>query len=229
MTMRMQELAERSGLPRTTIHHYVREGLLPPAHKTAPNAAQYDDAHLERLRLITRLRGDDAGALSIPQIRRVLELTGEGMELRGAVRLVQEDLAQDTAGWSGTAEFAIAAGCPVSFVLELEEAGLLAGGTDHEFTPGDLLVARACRTVCEGGGVDAVDLTPLTDLIREVGHYSETLIEVQGVRAGSEKERFGAPGEGGTLRRHLSGLCEALLWRSFEARGNPRADSHHRP
>lgn len=220
MTMRMQELAERSGLPRTTIHHYTREGLLPPARKTAPNAAEYDEAHLERLRLISRLRDEEGGGLSIPEIREVLALRESGVDLRGAVRLVKEDVAPpDGADWAERAGLAEAAGCSLTFVEALEAAGLLPTERDGTYTPGDLLVTRACHGVCEGRGVDAADLTPLADLIREVGHYSETLVEVQGVRSsGDAGDHPGPGGEADALRRDLSGLCEALLWRSFEGR-----------
>lgn len=218
----MQELAERSGLPRTTIHHYTREGLLPPARKTAPNAAEYDEVHLERLRLISRLRDEEGEGLSIPEIREVLALQESGVDLRGAVRLVKEDVAPPGgAGWAETGGLAEAAGCPVAFVERLEAAGLLPAGQVDAYTPGDLLVTRACHAVCEGRGVDAADLTPLADLIREVGHYSETLVEVQGVRSGGgggESPGSGPEGEADALRRDLSGLCEALLWRSFEGR-----------
>ena len=220
MTMRMQELAERSGLPRTTIHHYTREGLLPAARKTAPNAAEYDEAHLERLRLISRLRDEEGGGLSIPEIREVLALRESGVDLRGAVRLVKEDVAPpDGAGWTELAGLAEAAGCPAAFVERLKAAGLLPAGQVYALTPGDLLVTRACHAVCEGRGVDAADLTPLADLIREVGHYSETLVEVQGVRSGGDRSPVPGPeGEADALRRDLAGLCEALLWRSFEKR-----------
>lgn len=220
MTMRMQELAERSGLPRTTIHHYTREGLLPPARKTAPNAAEYETAHLERLRLITRLRDEESGGLSISEIREVLALRESGVDLRGAVRLVKEDVAPpDGAGWTELAGLAEAAGCKVAFAERLIAAALLSAAPDGSYTPGDLLVTRACHGVCEGRGVDAADLTPLADLIREVGHYSDTLVEVQGVRSGGDAgEHPGPQGEADALRRDLSGLCEALLWRSFEGR-----------
>lgn len=220
MAMRMQELAARSGLPRTTIHHYVREGLLPAAHKTAPNAAEYDDDHLSRLRLITRLRDEEAGALSIPEIRRVLELLDGDMELRSAVRLVREEISPGdvTDAWSDPGEFAVVADCATTFVGELEGAGLLEK-RDGRFSPGDLLVARACHAICDGGDIDPADLTPLADLLREVGHYSDTLIEVQGVRSAGGGNGAGRSGEAGTLGRDLSGLCEALLWRCFEASG----------
>ena len=46
----------RSGVPATTIHHYRRRGLLPPAHRTAPNRFLYDERHLRALQLVTLLR-----------------------------------------------------------------------------------------------------------------------------------------------------------------------------
>jgi DNA-binding transcriptional MerR regulator len=68
--MRIAELSRRSGVPVPTIKYYVREGLLPPGELTSPNQAQYDEAHLRRLRLIRALV--DVGDLSIAATRDVL-------------------------------------------------------------------------------------------------------------------------------------------------------------
>jgi AcrR family transcriptional regulator len=56
--MRIGELAEKAGLPRSTVHYYLREGLLPPPRRTGRTMAYYDERHLERLQLIRELRGD---------------------------------------------------------------------------------------------------------------------------------------------------------------------------
>lgn len=204
----MQELAERSGLPRTTIHHYAREGLLPPARKTAPNAARYEAAHLERLALISRLRDADGetGPLSIPEIRRVLQHLEAGVSLRAAIRLVAENVEAtpaDGGSWTALAEFARAATLEVEFVEKLVAAGLIGGAPDGSFTPADLLVARSCQAVCAKRDVDPSDLTPLADLLREVGNYSATLVEVHAVRT--------------NLGRDLAALCDVLLWRVLRA------------
>lgn len=222
MKMRMQELAERSGLPKTTIHHYAREGLLPPAHKTARNAAQYDASHLERLALITRLRDDDqdAGPLSIPDIRRVLEHVDAGTDLSAAVRLVAEGVEAGAAapgGWSTLAEFTRAGGLAAEFVEALVAAGLLGGDDDRGFIPADLLVARACRAVCAYRGLDPPDLTPLADLLREVGNYSATLVEVHAVRAGGSSGEPSRIEPVARLDRELAALCDVLLWRVLQA------------
>ncbi len=54
--MRIKELVERSGVPRTTIHFYLRHGLLKPPYKTGKTMAYYDESHLQRLRTIERLK-----------------------------------------------------------------------------------------------------------------------------------------------------------------------------
>jgi len=85
--MRMRELAARSELPRTTIQHYLREGLLPEPERPARNAAVYGDEHLERLRLIQRLRGPGGGGLPVAQVRRVIELVEQGIDADLAIGL----------------------------------------------------------------------------------------------------------------------------------------------
>ena len=54
--MRIKELEEKSGVPRTTIHFYLRHGLLPPPYKTGRTMAHYNDGHLKRLRVIGKLK-----------------------------------------------------------------------------------------------------------------------------------------------------------------------------
>jgi DNA-binding transcriptional MerR regulator len=78
--MRMKELVERTGVPRTTIHHYQREGLLPPARKTAANTAVYGPEHEERVRLVTALRGEELGPFAIDAIRSILAMIDRGIE-----------------------------------------------------------------------------------------------------------------------------------------------------
>ncbi|MCX5882504.1 MAG: TetR family transcriptional regulator [Deltaproteobacteria bacterium] len=54
--MRIKELEERSGVPRTTIHFYLRNGILHPSHKTGRTMAYYDDSHLQQLKEINKLK-----------------------------------------------------------------------------------------------------------------------------------------------------------------------------
>ena len=68
--MRVKELSGRSGVSVPTIKYYLREGLLPPGELVSRNQANYDDAHLRRLRLIRALI--DIGGLTIAAVKEVL-------------------------------------------------------------------------------------------------------------------------------------------------------------
>lgn len=67
----MAELSARSGVPRETIHFYLREGLLPRPVKGGRTVAFYGPEHLERLRTIRRLREEKYLPLAV--IKRLLE------------------------------------------------------------------------------------------------------------------------------------------------------------
>ena len=68
--MKISELSDRSGLPVQTIKYYIREGLLPKGTATAATRAEYDERHLERLRLIRALR--EVGDLPIASVKRIV-------------------------------------------------------------------------------------------------------------------------------------------------------------
>jgi AcrR family transcriptional regulator len=73
----ISELEKASGFPRTTIYHYLREGLLPPAKRTGGGPAVYGSRHLARLCRIRELKDE---ALSLEEIRTQLEANGEPTE-----------------------------------------------------------------------------------------------------------------------------------------------------
>jgi AcrR family transcriptional regulator/DNA-binding transcriptional MerR regulator len=47
--MKISELERRSGVPRSRIYYYIKEGLLSPPEKTSRTMAYYDLVHLDRL------------------------------------------------------------------------------------------------------------------------------------------------------------------------------------
>lgn len=67
--MRISELSAAADVPVATIKYYLREGLLPEGQRSSPTQARYDDAHVERLRVIRAL---GASNVSIAETRRVL-------------------------------------------------------------------------------------------------------------------------------------------------------------
>lgn len=70
--MRISELAVASGASVPTIKFYLREGLLAPGRATAATQAEYDDAHLHRIRLIQSLT--EVAGLPVRRAKEILAL-----------------------------------------------------------------------------------------------------------------------------------------------------------
>ena len=68
--MKLAELSERSGVSTATIKYYLRESLLPPGHRVSATQAEYDEAHLRRLRLVRALI--QVGRVPVATAREVL-------------------------------------------------------------------------------------------------------------------------------------------------------------
>lgn len=68
--MRLAELSTRSGISTATIKYYLREGLLPPGRRVSATQAEYDEKHLQRLRLVRALI--QVGRVPIASAREVL-------------------------------------------------------------------------------------------------------------------------------------------------------------
>ena len=75
--MKIGELADRAGIPASTIRYYEKEGLLPKALRGANGYREYEALTLERLDLIQL--GQKLG-LSLDAIRTVSALQGEALK-----------------------------------------------------------------------------------------------------------------------------------------------------
>lgn len=183
--MRMRELVRESGVPRTAIHHYRREGLLPPATKTAPNAALYGQEHVDRLKLIQAWRGDELGPLTIEQIRRAIDMVERGVEPDVAARMSSLPGATAEASSKGRkarltlSDVAHEAGLSRSVTRSLHEAGLLVGVREPDgpttFDEGDVAAAGVMRDVLAHEGVQPSDLEPIGELVSELARYEGAL------------------------------------------------------
>lgn len=87
------DLEPLSGVPRTTVHYYLRKGLLPPPHKTAASRSLYTEEHLRRLVEIRKLR--EAGR-SLAEIKAEVETQPTpGNGATGARELTADLVAQE--------------------------------------------------------------------------------------------------------------------------------------
>lgn len=70
MALTTSALEKKTGVPRTTIYFYIRQGLLPAPQKTATGRSLYSDDHVHLLRRIGELK---RGGHSLPDIKRALD------------------------------------------------------------------------------------------------------------------------------------------------------------
>jgi len=72
--MKISDIAERSGVPASTLRYYERLGIL--AARRSPNGYRdFDEGHLERLDFIASAK---RLGLELPEIRHLLELADKG-------------------------------------------------------------------------------------------------------------------------------------------------------
>jgi DNA-binding transcriptional MerR regulator len=69
--MKISELVKRTGVPKETIHFYIREGLLRKPRKSGVNTADYNENYVEQIQLIKDLR--DHHYLPIPEIKKIIK------------------------------------------------------------------------------------------------------------------------------------------------------------
>lgn len=72
--MRISEVAERTGVPTSTLRYYERLGIL-TAHRSPNGYRNFDVGHLERLDFIASAK---RLGLELPEIRRLLDLADTG-------------------------------------------------------------------------------------------------------------------------------------------------------
>jgi len=68
--MKISQLVKRTGVPKETIHFYIREGLLRKPRKSGVNSAEYNEAYVDQVQLIKDLR--DNYYLPIPEIKKIV-------------------------------------------------------------------------------------------------------------------------------------------------------------
>ena len=69
--MKIRELVKRTGVPKETIHFYIREGLLRKPRKSNVNSAEYNESYVDQIQLIKNLR--DNFYLPIPQTKKIVK------------------------------------------------------------------------------------------------------------------------------------------------------------
>ena len=96
--MKISELSDQTGVSIATLKFYVREGLLRPGTLTAPNQADYGEAHARRARLVRTLR--EVAHLSIAQIAAITGALDRGEELYEVMGVTVDSLGERPAAFT---------------------------------------------------------------------------------------------------------------------------------
>lgn len=155
MEMRIDDLAQRAGVPTRTIRYYTQQGLL-PSPMLRGRVGYYDDTHLDRLRLIKELQEKRFLPLSV--IRSVVRHYEDGADLE--TMLAPLDMVfqprWDTADQREftRAELTRRSGVDASVVDAAEDMGFLfptGRGRDKRYTADDLQMLGVARQWLELG------------------------------------------------------------------------------
>jgi len=166
-SLKMKELAERSGVSAATIKHYLREGLLGDGEdvvRTSRNMAWYPPEYVERLRLIKRLQEDRYMPLKV--IRELLE---EGPERVQSVIAAEDRLLAHLSTMDGSQRLSAEdlharVDVPQVALDRLAEIGVLtpsAEGYDRD----DVAIIEAMVRFREGGYDESIGFT-VYDVLR---------------------------------------------------------------
>ena len=138
--LRMKELCQATGVPKSTILHYLHLGLLPQPRRPRPNLAYYDPSCVERVRLIRHLQRRHR--LSLAEIGEVLARR-EGEADWGLFLELQEQIFPDHEDetWDRE-EFLRATGLEPERLDQLLEARLLLPLVPGRYDRRDLALGR---------------------------------------------------------------------------------------
>ena len=121
--LKMKKLVEATGVAKSTILHYVNEGLLPKPVKTSPNMAYYAHTCIERIRFIKQLQSKHR--LGLAQIKIILEQRDKGREVAPLIELKEIVFGKNGSERLDTKAFCRATGLSPEDVQKFIAAGSL--------------------------------------------------------------------------------------------------------
>ena len=148
--LKMQDLVAATGVPKSTILHYLNEGLLPEPVKTSRNMAYYSPACVERITFIKVMQGKYRLSLAI--VKQLLQDGKVGPELEPLLELRSVIFGRpEDQGLLDLEAFCQATGLLAPEVEALQEAGLLLSLEPDRFDAEDLVIGRLLKGLRELG------------------------------------------------------------------------------
>jgi len=86
--VKISELTKRTGVPKETIHYYVRQGIISKPKKKSKNVADYNESHIEQIHLIKQIQ--DHFFLPLSFIKKIVKRHSKSPELQSLLELRTE-------------------------------------------------------------------------------------------------------------------------------------------
>lgn len=176
--MKIGEVVKQTGVPKETIHFYIREGLLRKPRKTSSNIADYTRAHVEQILLIKELR--ENYYLPIAEIKKVLRQLKKQSPAEQAVsqfhhryfRPLDRLLIREIVGEEAFRE---ATGLGRKWLAKMQEWGIIActlRDGERVYSQDDVIIGRLVVDMDRLGygpkdGYNPEDLKQIADFIRD--------------------------------------------------------------
>ena len=164
--LRMKELVDKTGVPKSTILHYLNQGLLPEPQKTSPNMAYYDPACVGRIQYIQHLQRRHR--LSLSEIKQMLAQKGQNLDFSifSELDTIIFGQMQDTR-LIDTSEFCAATGLNREQLKDLLDTKLLLPLQDDLFDAQDIGMGKMYATV-SAFGLASEDMTEYVALCEKI-------------------------------------------------------------
>ena len=176
--MKISSVVKRTGVPKETIHFYIREGLLRKPRKSGVNIAEYTENHVKQIQFIKELR--DNFYFPIPLIKKIVRKVKKqpssdqaffelhGKYFRPADRLLNEEIA-------GSEKFHETTGLGRKWIRKAEEWGLInphVKDGQPVYSLDDIAIAKLMVDMDRIGfgpkdGHDPEDLRHISDFVKE--------------------------------------------------------------
>jgi DNA-binding transcriptional MerR regulator len=146
--LKMKELVAATGVPKSTILHYIKEGLLPQPVKTSRNMSRYHPSMVERIGYIKQMQ--QKHRLPLSAIKKLLHArdTGRDPDQLMALQEVTFGPARET---MDRETFLAVSGMSSEGLGKSLELGLLMPLKDGSFDQEDLAIARIYKSLGDLG------------------------------------------------------------------------------
>jgi len=176
--MRIGELATRTGVPKETIHYYIREGVLRRPRKTGRNAAEYAESYVEQIHIIKRLQDNYFLPLSVIK-RLIKQQKRQSRSDRSSFQFLSEHFKPldrlFVSEITGRDAFREATGLGPKWLAKMEEWGVISfeeRSGRRVYSQDDVVIGKLLVDMDDIGfgpkkGYDPEGLRPVADFIRQ--------------------------------------------------------------